>query len=101
MRLHSPGGVMRRREFIALLGSASTVWPVAARAQQQPMPTIGILGSTSSRVQANFLRAFLQGLGEAGYVEGRVALRLNTVGQTTRTKNYRRWRRIWFAVRSM
>jgi len=62
---------MRRREFIALLGSASTVWPVAARAQQQPMPTIGILGSTSSRVQANFLRAFLQGLGEAGYVEGR------------------------------
>ena len=62
---------MRRREFIALLGSASTVWPVAARAQQQPMPTIGILGSTSSQVQANFLRAFLQGLGEAGYVEGR------------------------------
>src|SRR5262249_27769380 len=73
MRLHSPGGVMRRREFIALLGSASTVWPVVARAQQQPMPTIGILGSTSSRVQANFLRAFLQGLGEAGYVEGHSA----------------------------
>jgi putative tryptophan/tyrosine transport system substrate-binding protein len=30
-----------------------------------------MLGSTSSRVQANFLRAFHQGLGEAGYVEGR------------------------------
>jgi putative ABC transport system substrate-binding protein len=35
------------------------------------MPTIGMLGSTSSSVQANFLRAFYQGLGEAGYVEGR------------------------------
>src|SRR5262249_42795959 len=44
-----------------------------ARAQQPPMPTIGMLGSTSSRVQANFLRAYQQGLGEAGYVEGRNA----------------------------
>jgi putative ABC transport system substrate-binding protein len=37
------------------------------------MPAIGILGGTSSRVQANFLRAFHQGLGEVGYVEGRNA----------------------------
>jgi putative ABC transport system substrate-binding protein len=61
---------MRRREFIALAGSAAL--PLAARAQPL-QPTIGVLGSTSSQVQANFLRAFRQGLGETGYVEGRDA----------------------------
>jgi ABC-type uncharacterized transport system substrate-binding protein len=61
---------MKRREFIALIGGAAS-WPLAARAQQPLLPIIGMLGSTSSRVQANFLRAFHQGLGEAGYVEGR------------------------------
>jgi putative ABC transport system substrate-binding protein len=61
---------MTRREFIAGLGGA-LAWPFRARAQQSLIPTIGVLGSTSSKVQANFLRAFRQGLGEAGYVEGR------------------------------
>ena len=60
---------MRRRDFVKGIGGSAIAWPLAARAQQ-PMPAVGILGGTSSGVQANFLRAFQQGLGEAGYVEG-------------------------------
>ena len=64
---------MRRRDFIAILASSSPFWSLTARAQQPLRPTIGILGSTSSKVQADFLRAFQRGLGEAGYIEGRDA----------------------------
>src|ERR1700732_407112 len=61
---------MRRREFIAGLGSAAA-WPVGARAQQQSMPVIGYLGTQSADVDyKNVTVPFLQGLKEAGYVEG-------------------------------
>src|SRR5271168_1752275 len=62
---------MRRREFIAGVGSAAA-WPVAARAQQPAMPVIGYLGSQSADDDyKNATVPFLQGLKEAGYVEGR------------------------------
>jgi len=57
---------MKRRRFIALLGGA-VAWPLAARAQQPGMPAIGFLYGAS----AEAVPAFLQGLAETGYVEGR------------------------------
>jgi putative tryptophan/tyrosine transport system substrate-binding protein len=59
---------MRRREFI--LGSAAA-WPLVARAQRSATPIVGFLSSASRESYAHLVSAFLQGLSETGYVEGR------------------------------
>src|SRR5262249_42438105 len=62
--------VMRRREFITLLGGAAA-WPLAARAQQPGVPVIGLLSSLAPSDPTHLMPAFQQGLDRAGFVEGR------------------------------
>jgi hypothetical protein len=62
---------MRRREFIALLGGAAASWPLAAHAQQRKLPTIGFLGTASRSVWSGWVAAFVQRVGDLGWVEGR------------------------------
>jgi hypothetical protein len=67
---------MRRRDFIALFGGAaaacSGAWPLAAQVQQSAAPVLGVLAAGSpSGFWAGMFTAFRQGLGDAGYSEGR------------------------------
>ena len=61
--------MIHRRQFIALVGGTA-VWPLAARAQQQAMPVIGLLDSRLPDAITGRLRGFRQGLKNTGYVEG-------------------------------
>ena len=60
---------MRRRDFITLLGGAAA-WPLATRAQQAVVPVVGFLHPASVHAAGDQLRAFHQGLKEAGFVDG-------------------------------
>jgi ABC-type uncharacterized transport system substrate-binding protein len=63
--------MMRRRQFLTLLGGAAA-WPMAARGQQPGIPVIGYLGSSSFEKSAGrSLLNFKRGLAETGYVEDR------------------------------
>ena len=62
---------IRRRDFVILLGCGTVAaWPLAARAQQPAMPVIGLLDNRSPDAISERLRAYRQGLKEAGYIEG-------------------------------
>jgi putative tryptophan/tyrosine transport system substrate-binding protein len=64
---------MRRRDFIAALGSTAA-WPFSGRAQQGALPVVGLVSLAAADVFADDMRAFHKGLGDAGYVEGQNVL---------------------------
>jgi putative tryptophan/tyrosine transport system substrate-binding protein len=61
---------LKRREFVTLLGGAA-VWPVVARAQQVAMPVVGVLWTAGPLQRPENKAAFIRGLAETGYIEGR------------------------------
>jgi putative ABC transport system substrate-binding protein len=60
---------MRRREFIAGTAVSVATWPLAARAQQPPIPVIGVVRISARGQSPHFEDAFRQGLAQAGYAE--------------------------------
>ena len=58
-----------RRELLAALGGAAAAWPLAARAQQAALPTIGFIRANTPEKSVASVAAFRQGLSETGYVE--------------------------------
>jgi putative tryptophan/tyrosine transport system substrate-binding protein len=59
---------MKRREFI--VGISAAAWPLAARAQQAATPLVGVLGSPTVDALNMAMAAFMQGLKDAGFIEG-------------------------------
>ena len=64
---------IERRKFLATLGGAAAAWPLAARAQQARRPLVGYLAGAApaSVMRSTTVLAFVNGLREHGYVEGR------------------------------
>ena len=61
---------MRRREVIALFGSAAAAWPLVLRAQQPAMPLVGFINGGAPDDSPRLATAFRKGLNESGFVEG-------------------------------
>ena len=73
--------MIRRREFITLLGGAAATLPLAARAQQPAMPVVGLLSPLELGSGGHLLDAFRRGLAETGNVEGQnVAIEYRLAG---------------------
>jgi hypothetical protein len=58
--------MMKRREFMTLVGATAATWPLSVLAQQPKLPVIGYLGSATAEAWAERLNAFRDGLGESG-----------------------------------
>src|SRR5262249_25703619 len=56
---------------IKVIAASAAAWPIAARAQQAPIPVVGFINAASAQNYTRQLAAFLKGLGESGYVDGR------------------------------
>src|SRR6185436_16671417 len=83
---------MKRREFIALLGSAAAAWPAAARAEQlEQVRRIGVLMASGADEPVSQARiaAFLQGLSQLGWTDDR-NVRIDTRWATTNADDLRR-----------
>ena len=91
--------MMRRREFITLLGGASA-WPLAARAQGERMRRIGVLMNTAAddAVFQTRVGAFLQGLALLGWTIGR-NVRIETRWSGGKADEARRYARNWLRLR--
>jgi putative tryptophan/tyrosine transport system substrate-binding protein len=62
---------MQRRDFIKVIGGGAAAWPFVARAQQAAMPVVGFINAASpTKAYKRNVAAFLNGLGEAGFVDG-------------------------------
>jgi putative tryptophan/tyrosine transport system substrate-binding protein len=62
---------VRRREFIALVGSAAAAWPLTVVAQQKALPVVGFLNGQSPSLYAHYVDIFRLALNTAGFIEGR------------------------------
>src|SRR5262249_25581420 len=70
------GDRMKRREFISLVGGAAATWPLAVRAQQQPIQVIGFLsaGTAGKGPWPRHADAFQRGLKDLGFIDGQNVL---------------------------
>jgi putative ABC transport system substrate-binding protein len=62
--------ICERRQFLAVLGGATVLWPLAADAQKRPPPRVGILDPGL----AHQFTAFFAGMRELGYVDGQTVV---------------------------
>ena len=90
---------IQRRKFLATLLGGAAAWPLAARAQQPKVPTIGalVIGNISPE---EFWREFRQGLRDLGYIEGRT-FDLSFGRRKDRSTGFPNWQLSWFVSRSM